>query len=161
VEIELPRIHRRERSYLTEDPVESLIEATPSRYKVLSLLGSYLGLRWQELAGLRPSAVTMIPGQTPSLRVLSTIERSNGTYQVKEYGKSLATRRTLKMPAFVAEALACHLATFPSEEWVFTGPRGGFLRYDNFRSRVWEPATQAAGVAPLDPHELRPLLLLS
>lgn len=155
VEIELPRIHRKERCYLTEDQVGSLIQATPDRYRVLDIVAAYLGLRWQELAGLRRSAVSMIPGKVPSLRVISTIERSNGTYQVKEYGKSQAARRTLKMPVLVAEALAWHLATFPSDEWVFTSPRGGFLRYDNFRGRFWEPATQAAGLAPLDLHELR------
>jgi integrase len=129
------------------------MEAHPDRYKVL--VGAYLGLRWQELAGLRRGAVSMPPGKVPSLRVISTIEWSNGTCQVKEYGKSEAARRTLKMPALVAEALRWHLSTFPSDEWVFTAPKGGFLRYENFRSRVWEPATQAAELAPFDLHELK------
>jgi len=32
---------------------------------------------------------------------------------------------------------------------------GGFLRLENFRKRVWTPATVKAGVAPLRLHDLR------
>lgn len=91
----------------------------------------------QELAGLRRVSVSLPPGEVPSLRVTSTIERSNGTCRVKEYGKSEAARRTLKMPASVAKALSWHLGAFPDDEWVFSAPKGGYLRYDNFRDRVW------------------------
>lgn len=155
VEIELPEVARRERRYLAEDEVAVLVEVMPGRYKTLVIVGAYLGLRWQELAGLRRTAVSMSPREVASLRVTSTIERSNGRYEVKEYGKSAAARRTLKMPAWVAESLAWHLRAFPHEEWAFPSPQGKFLRYDNFRKRVWTPATEAAGIAPLDFHELR------
>jgi hypothetical protein len=38
---------------------------------------------------------------------------------------------------------------------VFSAPKGGFLRYDNFRTRVWTPAVERAGLAPLTFHCLR------
>ena len=38
---------------------------------------------------------------------------------------------------------------------VFVAPEGGFLRIENFRRRVWNPAIVAAGVAPLRLHDLR------
>lgn len=155
LDIELPKVVRTERRYLSEVELQKLIDAAPDRYKVLVILGGYLGLRWQELAGLRRSAVSLGIGEAPSLRVIATIERSNGHYRIKEYGKSEAARRTLKMPASVARALASHLATFPDEEWVFSSPMGGYLRYDNFRNRVWTPTTEAAGLSPFDLHELR------
>jgi integrase len=59
------------------------------------------------------------------------------------------------MPAWVAEGLAWHMRAFPHDEWVFSSPGGRFLRYDNFRNRVWTGATKAAGIAPFDFHELR------
>jgi site-specific recombinase XerD len=34
-------------------------------------------------------------------------------------------------------------------------PEGGYLRLENFRKRVWQPATAAAGLAPLRIHDLR------
>lgn len=155
IDIELPKVVKTERRYLSEADLQKLIDAMPDRYKVLAIAGGYLGLRWQELAGLRRTSVDLSFGKVPSLRVLSTIERSNGTYRVKEYGKSDAARRTLKMPASVGQALAWHLGAFADDEWVFSSPMGGYLRYDNFRKRVWLPATQAAGLAPFDLHELR------
>ena len=155
LDIELPKVVRNERRYLTEGQVEALVDAMPGRYKTLVVVGAYLGLRWQELAGLRRDAVTMVEGQVPALRVISTIERSNGRYEIKEYGKSFAARRTLKMPAWVAEALAWHMKAFPHREWVFPAPEGGYLLYDNFRTRVWALATAAAEVDPFDFHELR------
>jgi integrase len=72
-----------------------------------------------------------------------------------EYAKTTAARRTLKMPEFLREMLAWHLSRFSSKEWVFTSPGGGFLRYDNFRKRVWVPAVEEAGLAPFKFHELR------
>jgi integrase len=155
IDIELPKVVKAERRYLTEDDLQRLIDVMPDRYKVLAIVGGYLGLRWQEMAGLRRTSLDLSLGKVPSLRVTSTIERSNGTYRVKEYGKSDAARRTLKMPASVARAMAWHLGAFPDDEWVFSSPMGGYLRYDNFRTRVWLPATQAAGLAPFDLHELR------
>lgn len=155
LDIELPKVVRNERRYLDEAQVATLIDAMPGRYKGLVIVGAYLGLRWQELAGLRRDAVTLAAGQVPTLRVISTIERSNGRYEVKEYGKSLAARRTLKMPSWVAEALVWHMRAFPHREWVFPAPEGGYLLYDNFRTRVWAAATTAAEVDPFDFHELR------
>jgi integrase len=155
VEIDLPEVVHVERRYLAEDDVATLIGVMPRRYKSLVAVGAYLGLRWQELAGLRRGSVNMRPGKIPSLRVTSVIERSNDRYEVKEYGKSAAAHRTLKMPNWVAEGLCQHLRGFLHDEWVFPSPDGSFLRYENFRTRVWKPSTEAAGIAPLNFHELR------
>lgn len=153
--IELPSVHRGEQRYLTEGEVERLVVALEPRFKVLAYTSAYLGLRWQEIAGLRRHNLDMRPGRLASLRVVSTIERANGRYQQVEYAKSKAARRTLKMPDFLREFLAWHLKVFHSDEWVFPSPKGGFLRYDNFRSRIWVPAVDEARLAPLTFHELR------
>jgi integrase len=153
--IELPAVIAREKRYITEDEVERLVEAVEPRYKALAYTAAYLGLRWQEIAGLRRQALDIRPGRLASVRVVTTIERANGLYRAVEYGKSKAARRTLKMPEFLRDVLRWHLKMFKSDEWVFPGPEGGFLRYDNFRPRVWNPAVERAGLAPLTFHELR------
>ncbi len=51
-----------------------------------------------------------------------------------------------------------HIASYGEpgpEGLLFPAPEGGFLRPENFRTRVWLPAVQAAGVAPLRVHDLR------
>jgi integrase len=97
----------------------------------------------------------MRPGRLATMRIVWTIERANGRYLPVEYGKSKAAPRTLKMPEFLREMLARHLSEFGSEEWVFSSPGGGFLRYDNFRDRVWLPAVESSGLGALTFHQLR------
>ncbi len=153
--IELPQVIASEKRYLTEDEVERLVDAVEPRYKALVYTAAYLGLRWQEIAGLRRKALDIRPAKLASMRVVTTIERAQGRYRAVEYGKSKAARRTLKMPEFLREVLLWHLKAFPSDEWVFPAPEGGFLHYVNFRRRVWNPAVERAGLAPLTFHELR------
>ncbi len=153
--IELPKVVRDEQRFLNENEVERLAVAHPARYRTLIYSAAYMGPRWQELAGLRRSMLNMPPGRPATMRIVTTIERSHGRSSVVEYGKSAAARRTLKMPAFLREMLAWHLQAFESDEWVFPAPEGGFLRYDNFRRRVWARAAEAAGLSPLKFHSLR------
>ena len=153
--IEVPAVIAHEKRYLTEDEVERLVAAVEPRYKALVYTAAYLGLRWQEVAGLRRQALDMHPGKLASVRVVTTIERANGRYRAVEYGKNKAARRRLKMPEFLREVLLWYLKAFRNDEWVFPALEGGFLRYDNFRPRVWNPAVESAELAPLTFHELR------
>lgn len=152
--IELPAVVREEQRYLTTDEVEALAAEVKPRYRALVYVAAYLGLRWQEIAGLKRRHVDL-SAYPAALRVVSTIERARGRYRVVDLGKTKAARRTLKMPGFLRDMLANHLTVFPNAEWVFSASRGGFLRYDNFRTRVWDPAVERAKLVPLTFHELR------
>jgi integrase len=81
----------------------------------------------------------------------------NGAFSVGP-PKSAAGRRTVTLPAAVVAALAEHLANYtaPSPDaFVFLSSQGKHLRRSNFNRRVWQPATQAAGVEGLRVHDLR------
>jgi integrase len=39
--------------------------------------------------------------------------------------------------------------------WLFTAPRGGRVRYDNWRTRVWDRVVEVAGIGDVNPHDLR------
>jgi integrase len=71
--------------------------------------------------------------------------------------KTRASRRTLALPSFLVAELEAHLVAFPPGEagLLFTGPRGGPLRFSVFRQRVWNPAIAAAGIKRATPHTLR------
>ena len=152
--IELPPIVREEQRFLTTSEVESLAHEIVPRYRAVVYVAAYLGLRWQEVAGLKTKYVNLnsVPA---TLRVVSTIERARGRYSVVDLGKSRAARRTLKMPSFLRDMLSAHLDEFPNQLWVFSARRGGFLRYDNFRTRIWDPSVQRAGLGKVTFHELR------
>lgn len=152
--IELPSPLREEQRYLDTSDIERLARAVEPRYRALIFTASYLGMRWQEIAGLR-HRYTNLKGEPATVRVVSTIERARGRYTPIDLGKSKAARRTLKIPSFLRQMLKAHVMEFRDPEWVFPAPKGGFLRYDNFRTRVWEPAVEEAGLSPLTIHELR------
>ena len=152
--IELPAPVKEEQRYLPTDAIERLAQEIEPRYRAVIYTAAYLGLRWQEVAGLKHRYVnlTIEPG---TLRIVSTIERARGRYRVIDLGKTKAARRSLKMPGFLRDMLRWHVAEFPNPEWVFSSPRGGFLRYDNFRTRVWDPGVERASLSPLTFHQLR------
>jgi integrase len=80
-----------------------------------------------------------------------------GAFSV-EPPKSAAGRRTVALPAAVVTALAEHLANYtapPPDAFVFLSCQGKHLRRSNFNRRVWQPATQAAGVECLRVDDLR------
>lgn len=81
---------RREQRYLNEDEVETLAAAHPPRHRALIYAAAYLGPRWQEIAGLKHSFLDMRPGRLATIRIVWTIERSNGRYRSVEYGESEA-----------------------------------------------------------------------
>jgi integrase len=153
--LELPANEHIERRFLTEDEVEALIESTPPLHQALVFTAAYIGPRWEELAALKRARLDMRPGRPAHMRLVAVFERAGGTYRYTEDMKSRKARRTIRLPETAREALAAHLASAPDSEWVFPATEGGHLRYDNFRRRVWTPAVELAGLAPLTFHELR------
>lgn len=72
--------------------------------------------------------------------------------QERSYGppKSAAGRRTVAIPPHIIDDLAHHLETYaePAKGLVFSGPKGGPIRRNNFSARVWAPAAEAAELPP-------------
>jgi integrase len=62
------------------------------------------------------------------------------------------TRIPLFVPEFVVERLPTR---GEPDDLVFTAPRGGVIRSSNFRNKVWNPAVEASGLAPMIIHDLR------
>ena len=75
-----------------------------------------------------------------------------------DYGppKTKAGRRTIAIPDVLADVLAHHLATYPSETpFVFTTASGTPIRWTNLRRRQWKQAVMDSVGAPCVPHDLR------
>jgi integrase len=138
----------------TVEQVAAIADQVPPRYRALVLVAAFGGLRWGELAGLRRKRIDLEAG---TVTVAEQLVEVNGAFSIGP-PKSTAGRRTVTLPAAVVAALAEHLAdyTAPSPDaFVFLSSQGHHLRRSNFNRRVWQPATQAAGVAGLRVHDLR------
>jgi integrase len=151
--VRLPRIEREEARFLTPTEVAELTNAMDPRYRGLVVLGAYGGLRIGEMLGLRSQHLDLLHARVNVAEIL--VEVSGHLY----YGppKTRAGRRAVPLPRVATDALGTHLEAYPAarSDLVFTAPEGGPVRLASWRRRFWKPAVEAAGLAPLRPHDLR------
>ena len=151
--VRLPRIERREMRFLTPAQVADLADAIDRRYRVAVILGAYGGLRAGELFGLRAQRVDPLHQHVQIVEIATHVR---GHLHVGP-PKTRASHRTVPIPKFVAAELAEHLKVIGArpDDLVFPAPQGGHVRLELWRRRIWTPAVDAAGLAPLRPHDLR------
>jgi integrase len=144
VGVKLPSPPAQRVEVLTVDQVDTLAAAVPDRYRAVVIAGAGLGLRPGEICGLRVEDVDFLR------RVVHVRQQTNG-----EPLKTAASRRDVPLPTWVAEALAAHLAAFPSDGPVFVTEHGTSLTPKHW-DRVWI-RTRARCGAPTwaTPHSLR------
>jgi integrase len=146
--VELPRLRRSDKRFLTHEQVARLADAAGRDGALVRFL-AYTGLRWSEVVALRVRRVDLLRGR---------VEVAEGATEVGglvfDDPKS-HRRRSTPVPRFLRDELAAACAGKGADDFVFTAPRGGPLRYAHWRRRVWQPATAAAGLDGLGVHELR------
>lgn len=153
--IELPEVEETPRPIPNIEGIGRLADAIERRYRALVLIGIVLGLRWGEAVGLR---ICDIDFDTNRLTVHQTVSEVGGHLAI-ETPKTKRSRRSMIIPAFLAEELAEHIRQFRPDagahDLLFLGPQGGVLRR-NFKSRKLDKAVAAAGLDPgLTFHGLR------
>ena len=138
--------------YLEASEINLLAEAIDHRYSAMVLTAAYTGLRFSELRALR---VDRFEALRRIVRVSSSLVESRGQFYFDE-PKSEASRRTVRVPPFLVEVLAAHLATYADGSGlIFSAPHGGPIRRSNFRRRIWLPAVEASVGPPCTFHDLR------
>jgi integrase len=130
--------------------VRRLAVAVGPGYRALILLAAYGGLRIGEMAGLRRRRLDLAAG------VAEVVTEMHGHLYLGP-PKTTAGRRRVGLPRVVVEALVEHLAgrSVEPDGFVFALSNGAPVRTASFRTRVWRPATRAAGLVGLRIHDLR------
>ncbi len=151
--VRLPAEGHREMRFLTAAEVAELAAAVGPAWETLVYTAAYAGLRWGELAGLRPGRVDL------ARRTITVVEQLNELSGRLEWGppKTAAGRRAVSIPSTLADLLAEQLATpmVVRSGLVFPTPLGEPMRRSNFARRVWAPATMALELDGLRFHDLR------
>jgi integrase len=138
--------------YLEASEINLLAEAIDHRYSAMVLTAAYTGLRFSELRALR---VDRFEALRRIVRVSSSLVESRGQFYFDE-PKSEASRRTVRVPPFLVDVLAAHLATYADGSGlIFSAPNGGPIRRSNFRRRIWLPVVAASVGPPCTFHDLR------
>jgi integrase len=146
-----PYVERKRKRALTKEEIRRIAEAVPEQYRALIWVGSILGPRWSELAGLKIKDVNVIKR---TMTIERTIDRSGEIADTK----TAASRRTFTVPRYIIEKLNAHIAKLDRRDpdaWLFPAPHGGPLSYSNFRVRVWTPAVKKAAIGNYPMHGLR------
>ncbi|HSF86980.1 MAG TPA: site-specific integrase [Acidimicrobiia bacterium] len=151
--MKLPRIETSaEIRFLDAAEISLLAGSIDSRYSAMVLAAAYTGLRFSELRALR---VDRFDALRRTIRVVASVVESSGQFYFEE-PKSEASRRTVRVPPFLVEVLAAHLATCADGSGlIFSAPNGGPFRRSNFRRRIWLPAVEASVGPPCTFHDLR------
>ena len=151
--VRLPRIVRREMTFLDAAEVERLAEAIAAPYGTLVHFAAWTGLRAGELAALKVKRLDLLRG---ACEVVESATEVDGRL---EWGTTKGhERRTVRLPRFLCDELGAYLANRPHgpEDLVFTMPHGGPLREAKLLERYVKPAAAAADLpASLRVHDLR------
>jgi integrase len=149
VGVRLPKLVRREATYFETDTVDAISDAMPAPYDTLVRLLGTLRLRWGEAAALRTRSVDLLHRR---LRVSESVSEVKGRL-VFDVPKTHATR-SVPLPTRLATELEGLLSADP-QALLFTGPRGGVLRYSWFYHRLWRPTLAQLEVPAVGLHTLR------
>lgn len=144
----------REPVVLTYSELESLVAATPERYRLMVMLAAWCGLRRGEVAALERGDIN-VPNQM--VTVSRTVVFVSGKDPIVKEPKTTAGRRTVAIPGHIMPAIQDALDRFgePGPTGIlFPAPRGGYQR-DSATGRWFHAARKAAGVPNVRFHDLR------
>jgi integrase len=150
--VSLPRSERERVVPLTVPQVRVLVEAMPPRCRAMVITQAGLGLRVAELLALRLEDVDFLH------RAVRVEWQTTPDGKRRVPPKTPRSRRTVPLPAVVADALAAHIAQYPLGEdgSLFTTATGLLYRHEHFGSRIFAPAVREAGLpAGTTSHHLR------
>jgi integrase len=111
VDVRPPKPEPKRVTPLATDKVEALIAAMPEHYRALIVLAAGTGLRQGECFGLEVGAVDFL---RRTLRVDRQLVTMPGKPAYLAPPKTPSSYRTVPLPQVVVDALAAHLAAFPT-----------------------------------------------
>jgi integrase len=144
-----------EQRFATIAELLELAGAVPDRYRAMILTAGLAGLRQGELLALRRRDLDLRAGV---IHVRRKRQQLASGEIIESEPKSEAGKRTVALPEPLVDELRAHLARFASkgiDTYVFTSSDGQPIERNNFRKRVWLPATRATRLKGLRFHDLR------
>jgi len=147
----LPRRQRFEARFLTADELEHLASTVEPRSRAMVLVMAWATLRIGEAIGLRRSDLDLHLGR---LRIANNVVEVGGKLH-EGHPKTKAGRRAMTLPPSIVTELRVHVTRFGGGSYVFATKDHELLHSEEWRTNVWRPAVEAAGLAPLRPHDLK------
>lgn len=152
--IQLPRVVKKHRGYLSHGQVRRLADAS-DEYADVVLFLAYTGLRWGEMAALKVGRLDMLRRRVDVAEAVS-VARGQLVWGTPKSHSS----RSVPFPEFLSALLAHRCEGKKRDDLVFLGPDGGVLRSGNFRRRKFASAiavcqSEYPDFPAMSPHDLR------
>lgn len=150
--VKLPRLEHTEAPFFEPRVVDALVGTLESPYDLLTAVMGVCGLRWGEAVALRRCHTDLLRRR---LRVEESLAEVSGHF-VWGPTKSHARRSVPLSPGLIA-GMASHLGCVDADPraLLFTGPKGGPLRYRYFLMKPWRTGLASLGLPPVGVHVLR------
>lgn len=147
--VKAPAARPRRQLFLTAQQLRRLADECGAFTPLVWFLG-WSGLRFGEAVALRGERVD------PSRRRIRVEEAATEVAGRLIFGRPKTHEaRTVIVPRFVVDEIQPLLEGKKADELVFAASRGGPVRLNNFRRRVFAPAAARIGQADLVPHDMR------
>jgi integrase len=148
--IKTPPPVEREPFFMTADEIDRIVDAAAPRERGLIYFLTYTGVRMGEACGLRVRNLDLKKG-----RVVVRESSSEVGGRVVMGRTKTKNVRAVELSSELVTELNTYLSLFGQrrpdgtldpDAFVFTGARGGQIRQNNWRTRVFQPAARKAGV---------------
>lgn len=153
-ETELPKTVAKPRTILSPADFDRLLRAIPARWRLLVLVDIETGLRWGELVALRPRHVDFLRRLIFVREVAVEVSKKNSPngerIHFKGYPKD-DEHRVLKVSQSLIDLISAHIREheLSRDNLLFSSslrPGAMPVSRNTFRTRVWLPACERAGL---------------
>lgn len=142
--VQIPRMESREQTYLTREEFARIYDRADPGDQVLLYTLVSTGLRIGEATALKVGDLHLYDAP-PTLSVHRGWTHTAGPERATGAPKTRHGRRTIALPADLADMLRDHVSGRAVGDWVFVGPGGAPVAHNRLRER-WARAVKAAGI---------------
>jgi integrase len=147
----LPKFVKPPKKSITPEQFETLLSKIPEQYRVLVLVAIETGVRWGELAALRPVDVDLDTGEIHVRRVVLEVSKkitgADKVWTVRDYPKD-NEHRTIRIGDQLCQDIREYMMASGTrgEDLLFATSTGSPVSRNVFRTRVWLPAVASSKI---------------
>jgi integrase len=141
----LPKFVKTPKKSITPEQFETLLSQIPPRYRLMVLVAIETGVRWGELAALRPLEVDLDAGEIHVRRVVLEVSKkitgADSVWTIRDYPKD-NEHRTIRIGDQLCRDIRAYLMATGKrgEDLLFSTSTGSPISRNVFRTRIWLPA---------------------
>ena len=147
----LPKVVVKPKQIITAAQFDKILLQLPARYQMMVLLAIETGLRWGELIALRPCDIDMTTHIVLVRRTIGEVAKKHSPTGQRIYLKDHPKddeQRSVQIDAATCQQLQEHTRDNDIDDngLLFTSSTGTALSRNNFRTKYWTPAVNAAKI---------------